>query len=481
MLKKLGIAVAILVAALSVIAALTFAALLPPAMHVPPQRGHAISGVTIWNPGEIERTNQTIIISGGRISEIRDTQPGDAAPLCPGCFVMPGLIDAHVHTPPKLAIGNQRLFSLLYLKYGVTSVRDLGQLDGSVAALQSDIKAGKIAGPRMYRCGPALDGADPAFPGAVSIADSAHAIVMVKQLASGGVDCIKTYTNLPKAAFEGAGQEAAKQKLPLVGHTPHPVNLRDVSNFEIQHFNGVPYLHSAPPQDADYRSEDLIAMSEADIVEVIALMKANAISILPTVANGKARLTASDRVRFPPTPGVKHLPALWEKAWPNIISHPETHEEIDADLAAIPVSLAFLGKARASGVDVLAGSDVVMPYVIPGESLHLEMAMLAEAFGSDQAALEAATLINGRHIDRGQIGQVAVGAYADLLLLKRDPRLNLSAAQDWQILITDGRMYTRADIEQAVAKSDRHFRDGVYSAVMNFAYGFLVSEYSDAE
>ena len=51
---------------------------------------------------------------------------------------MPGLIDAHVHTPPKLAIGNQRLFALLYLAYGVTSVRDMGQTDDSIAALQAD-------------------------------------------------------------------------------------------------------------------------------------------------------------------------------------------------------------------------------------------------------------------------------------------------------------------------------------------------------
>lgn len=451
--------------------------LLPPDVPVPPRSDRMISGVTIWNPGEPLLPGQTIIVKDGRIATIRPTRRGDDAAICQDCIVMPGLIDAHVHTPPKLAIGNQRLFSLLYLKYGVTSVRDLGQTDDSIPDLQADIAAGRIAGPRIYRCGPVLDGDNPSWPSALRVIDSPQAVSTVRRLKAEGASCIKAYTGLPEAAFHAAAAEAKRQGLPLVGHTPHAVNLRDVADFEIQHFNGIPYLHRAPPADADYRSQDVSAMSAADVSEVIALMKARRISILPTQANQTARLTASDRKRFPPTEGLAHLPTFWEQAWPMIVAHPESAEAVAADLEGIAAELAFVGKARRAGIDVLAGTDVVMPYVVPGESLHLQLAMLSAAFGSDEAALAAATHVNGRHVDQGKVGRLAVGQFADLLILRKDPRADLSAVRDWRFLMVGGRMYERAPIDAALARYDRHFRGPYYETVMNRIVEMMASGY----
>ncbi|MBY0344063.1 MAG: amidohydrolase family protein [Sphingomonadales bacterium] len=455
--------------------------LLPPDVTVPPRSDRMIAKVTIWNPGDPLQPDQTIVVTNGLITEIRPTRLEDDPPICPDCIVMPGLIDAHVHTPPQVAIGNQRLFSLLYLKYGVTSVRDLGQTDDSIADLQADIAAGRIAGPRMYRCGPVLDGERPSWPSALRIVDGPQAISAVRTLKASGASCIKTYTGLSRDAFRATAAEARRQGLPLVGHTPHAVNLRDVSDFEVQHFNGIPYLHKRPPEDADYRSQDVSAMTEADIAEVIALMKAQRISILPTQANQKARLTASDRQRFPPTEGFRHLPAFWEQAWPMIVAHPEGAEAVEADLDGIAAELAFIGKARLAGIDVLAGTDVVMPYVVPGESLHLQLAMLSEAFGDDGAALAAATEVNGRYVDRGRVGRIAVGTFADLLVLPKGARPDLAAVRDWQFVMVGGRMYPRAQIDAAVERYDQHFRGAYYETVMNGLVGILVSSFSREE
>ncbi|MFO6428460.1 amidohydrolase family protein [Erythrobacter sp. W302b] len=481
MVRRIGLWSLGILGVLGLAGSLGFWMLFPPDVAVPPSSDRMIAGVTIWNPGEPSQPDQTIIVKDGRIAEIRPSRPDDDPPICPGCIVMPGLIDAHVHTPPQAAIGNQRLFSLLYLKYGVTSVRDLGQTDDSIADLQAEIAAGRIAGPRMYRCGPVLDGERPSWPSALRIVDGAQAIGAVKTLKASGASCIKTYTGLPKEAFSAAATEARRQGLPLVGHTPHAVNLRDVSDFEVQHFNGIPYLHKPPPEDADYRSQDVSAMSEVDIAEVIALMKANRISILPTQANQKARLTASDRKRFPPTEGLRHLPSFWEQAWPMIVAHPESAEAVAADLDGIAAEVAFVGKARLAGIDVLAGTDVVMPYVVPGKSLHLQLAMLSQAFGGDEAALAAATKVNGRHVDRGMVGRIAVGNFADLLILRKGSRPHLAAVRDWQFLTVGGRMYPRAQIDAAVESYDQHFRGAYYETVMNGLVSILASGFSREE
>jgi imidazolonepropionase-like amidohydrolase len=455
--------------------------LLPPDVSAPPRSVRMIAKVAIWNPGEPLQPDQTIIVKDGHITEIRPSRPDDDPPICPGCIAMPGLIDAHVHTPPKLAIGNQRLFSLLYLKYGVTSVRDMGQTDDSIASLQTDIAAGRIAGPRMYRCGPVLEGERPSWPSALSVVDAAQAVSTVKRLKAQGASCIKTYTGLSQAAFDAAAAEAMRQGLPLVGHTPHAVNLRDVSDFEVQHFTGLPYIRKPPPEGFDYRSQDVSAMTEADIAEVIALMKVRRISILPTQANQRARLTASNRQRFPPTDGLGHLPEFWEKAWQMIVAHPETDEAIAQDLDGIAAEVAFVGKARRAGIDVLAGTDVVMPYVVPGESLHLQLAVLSAAFGSNESALAAATGVNGRHVDRGRIGRIAVGNFADLLILQQDPRSDLAAVRDWSFLMVGGRMYERGQIEAAVRSYEQHFRGTYYETVMNGLVGILASSFGHQE
>jgi len=455
--------------------------LLPPDVPVPPRADRIIAGVTIWNPGEPLQPNQTIIVKDGRIAEIRPSRPDDDPSICPDCIVMPGLIDAHIHTPPQLAIGNQRLFSLLYLKYGVTSVRDLGQTDDSIADLQAEIAAGRIAGPRMYRCGPVLDGAQSSWPSALRIEGGPQAVSAVKSLKASGVSCIKAYTGLSRDAFRAAAAETKRQGLPLIGHTPHAVNLRDVSDFEVQHFTGLPYLRRSPPADFDYRSKDVSAMTEADIAELLALMKANRLAILPTQANQKARLTASDRQRFPPTEGLRHLPSFWEQAWPMIVAHPEGAEAVAADLDGIAAELAFVGKARLAGIDVLAGTDVVMPYVVPGESLHLQLAMLSDAFGGDEAALAAATGVNGRHVDRGKVGRIAVGNFADLLILPKGARPDLAAVRDWRFLMVGGRMYPRAQIDAAVESYVKHFRGAYYETVMNGLVGILASSFGRQE
>jgi hypothetical protein len=101
------------IAALLVAALAVYLMLLPPYLAAAPQTEIVLSQVTVFNPGQGRRDAQTITIKYGLIAEIRDARPDDPPPLCQNCIVMPGLSDAHVHTPPAIALGNQRLFALM--------------------------------------------------------------------------------------------------------------------------------------------------------------------------------------------------------------------------------------------------------------------------------------------------------------------------------------------------------------------------------
>jgi cytosine/adenosine deaminase-related metal-dependent hydrolase len=235
----------------------------PAPLPIPARSDVVIAGVTVINPGVERLPDHSIVIRQGRIVEVRPRRTGDPEPLCAGCFAIPGLIDAHVHNPPRVALGNQELFALLYLAHGVTTVRDVGASDGSIARLAKRLNDGHLVGPRMFRCGPVLDGDPPGWPMATIVDNAPEAAAIVDELADDGVDCIKVYNEIKPDAFEAIAAAAKRRGVPVIGHVPHAVGLDRVSDFEAQHMTGVPYLsRPRPPTGWDIRDEDVILLRD---------------------------------------------------------------------------------------------------------------------------------------------------------------------------------------------------------------------------
>jgi hypothetical protein len=442
-----------------------------PKLAAPVTGDTVISNVTILNPGARRISGQSIILRNGRIANIRPYRATDPQPICSGCIAMPGLIDSHVHTPSRLAMGNQRLFALLYLRYGVTSVRDLGQSDGSVANWAAQLNSGAEAGPHVYRCGAILDGPPPGWPSAITVATPQEGRAAVARLAEEGVDCIKTYNHVDPATFAAISHAAREENLPHVGHVPHLVGLAAMaSGFQAQHLTGFPYLRRKPPWDNDIAMADLAAMTDNEVGEAIDIARARQINLTPTLANARLRLTATDPIRFPPPSGADHLPDGWSKIWMTLVPHPaNVPEQIDLQIAGAKRSGAIVALAKASNVDVLAGSDTLMPWVVPGQSLHHEINALAVAFGDNEAALAAATKVNGKYVGRGEIGVLAQGKRADILLLREDPVDDLTALDGWKILFVAGRRYDRHQIDSWLQQYSEHFKSLIYNVFFEIA------------
>jgi cytosine/adenosine deaminase-related metal-dependent hydrolase len=334
----------------------------------------------------------------------------------------------------------------------------------------------------MLRCGPVLDGEPPGWPMAETIRDAAEARATVRRLAAEGVDCIKVYNEVGRAAFEAVAAAAREAGIPLVGHVPHAVGLEHVADFEAQHLTGVPYLaHPRPPVGMDIRSDDLLAMTDAQIEEALDTAVAGRVAFTPTLANFALRLTASDPARFPPTPAARFLPPWWGPAWNLVAGHPEGEAAIGRQLRALATLRDLVARARDHGIDVLAGTDTLMPWVVPGESLWLELEALARAFGDPEAALAAATTVNGRHLAPGEIGVVAVGARADLLVLSADPTRDLAALRTWRIVVAGGRRYDRAPLEASLERHRAYLHAAGPSRVMGLVVGLVAGRYRSAD
>src|SRR5690349_7037854 len=109
------------------------------------------------------QTGMSILVSGDRISKVERGEipvPPDAQIIdVGGKTILPGLIDTHVHSTLM-----DRESLPLFLAAGVTSARDVGAKLEKVQALKADLTSGTQTGPRLFICGPLLDGVEPSFP-----------------------------------------------------------------------------------------------------------------------------------------------------------------------------------------------------------------------------------------------------------------------------------------------------------------------------
>ncbi len=432
---------------------LLWAVLLPPPAPVP-ARGARLEGVTLVEPGRARTSGRTILVEGDRIASIAPTEAPAAAPEA-GLFALPGLVDLHVHHPSLLTPGERELFALLFLFHGVTTVRDTGELFGSLEGHRRRIARGRRAGPRVLRCGPVVDGQPASWPGARAVDGPTAARAAVQALAADGVDCIKAYNYLDRPSLDALRAAAVAAGLPLVGHVPFDVDFRALESMEVQHFMGL--------------TEDWSVLRDAELDRYAEHSRSHGLSHTPTLYafDRASRLDRLDELRR--DPALRWLPRyyavfLWDPAHNPLVDLQSPMAGEDARVRPEGMARA-LRALREAGVPVHVGTDTLNAFVVPGASLHAELRAWVEAGYTPDEVWALATRAAGEVLGMPQLGRLEVGAPADLLLFREDPTLDLAALDTLEGVVADGRRYSRAELERALERQRRHFRARVYDAV----------------
>jgi hypothetical protein len=227
-------------AAISLAGGVLWSGLRPPRIVPHPERDLVIADVTVLEPGTAPLPSRTVSVRGGEIASIEPFRgmPPEAEPDLAGAYLLPGLIDLHVHHPPAVAVGERALFGLLFLAHGVTSVRDTGSFRGSALALAEEIRSAAHVAPRVFACGAVMSGPRSTFPGARTVTDAAEAGQAVAELREAGARCVKLHNGLSREAVEGLRKAAQEAHLPVVAHVPASVLVRDLGGAEVQHLMG---------------------------------------------------------------------------------------------------------------------------------------------------------------------------------------------------------------------------------------------------
>jgi len=442
------------------------------------QNARLIDGLT-----DQPREKVSILVTGERITAVEqdDLTPPTGSQVIDlkGKTVVPGLIDTHVHTT---LMGDDGL--PLFLAAGVTSARDVGGKLENVQQIKTDLNGGKKLGPRLFICGPLLDGADKSFDYAAlaEMLDSIPSPDAVPQkigaLLAAGVDAIKLYFTLPPDTAT-AVIRFVDNRVPVTGHLgyTHSLDVIKAGINGLEHVWISPYNEfcaldmqfgpGASMMDPKFWTKTLKGWEAADLQSHSArtwfdamvehqVNMGTTLDLLWIARCGSEGVQHDPDRRYIPQPALARQKAMAARIGerPDWDIHPGFFDPYQGSKALEKHQQVTRILHEAGGL-VVGGTDCgALAYPPPGFALLREIELLAEAIGT-MAAIKAVTSVAARYLrQQDNIGAVTPGRYADFLVVEGDPLRDTRELRKLTTVYRGGVAYNPQDILARAPKSD---------------------------
>lgn len=410
---------------------------------------HALAKTTVIHAGELltdankgTLKKQSIIIENGKIVDVKKgyikaKSLGDDVELVDlsNNFVMPGMMDMHVHLQGELGPKNDSeklrysaadsvvrsaYFANKTLMAGFTTVRDLGASAEEIFALRDGINRGWVAGPRIIAAGTSV-----AVTGGHGDVDGMSPDLLKAHTAStvcdGPFDCRRATRHAIKFGADvikitstggvlsdtdtGTGQQMADDELKEVVNAAHALGRKVAS-----------HAHAAAGINAALRAGvDSIEHGSYADAESIKLFKENGAFLVPT-------LMAGDTVVSMAKAGKISSPAISAKAI-----------RVGSDM------IENFKRSYKAGVNIAYGTD-------SGVSQHgnngREAVLMYEAGMKPIEIIKSATINSAKLAGKEKVlGTIEAGKYADIIATKKSPLKDIETLLDVNFVMKEGVVY----------------------------------------
>lgn len=350
-----------------------------------------------------------IAIDGGEIAAVSPVALRGVTEIdLTGSWVMPGLIDTHLHFYDVHAVTDEasmRRFEEeelpgrldLFLQHGITSIKSVGDPTGGILATRARIAAGELRGPRLLATGCGITGRD-GHPASTIFRDNPWARArftaevdsvqrmrdVVHVLADQKVDAIKL---LSEGACACAGDPAYVWKNPAF---PTPVELVRLpasllrAGIEAAHERGLRVTVHTAQQTA---AREAVEAGADGLEHGVTAERITDLALVDLMVERETSYT----------------PTLWI----HDAIHPAARENVRAVAEA--------------GVRIVLGSDTFCGRGLFGANTLEEAELMVRAGMTPTQTLVAGTSAAARHCVREDLGVIARGKRADLLVLTADP------------------------------------------------------------
>jgi len=423
-----------------------------PAAPAPPGVLAIVGATVLPMDRDVELPDSTVLVAAGRIVAVgpaSEVVVPDGAEVIDGHgrFLMPGLVDMHVHSWFATDLP-------LFVANGVTTVRNMfgSQLH---VGWRDEVEAGRLFGPSLVTAGPIVDGDPPVWPGSRVVLTPEDARAAVAEHVAGRYDFVKVYNGLPAEAYAALVETAREAGLQVHGHVPRAVGLHGVlaaGQRTVEHLDGFETCLAGATIDLGGFGNLLSAWSRADLERLPALVedvRAAGTFQCPTLVVLRKVLGPDDLDRELSRPELSCVPPMLLSMWKGRAAQGAAAAALAH--AGDAARLATVRELGLAGVPLLLGTDTGNPWVVAGFSVHEELANLVEAGLSPAAALRAATRTPAECLSAtDEFGAVAPGLRADLLLLEADPRADVSTARRRVGVVLRGTWHPESELQQRI-------------------------------
>ena len=343
-----------------------------------------------------------------------------------------------------------------YLAWGVTTVRDVHGALNTVVAFRRRTGTELGGSPRVYAAGAMIDGLPTTYPDAIGVNGEDDARKAVDRLVSAGVDFIKVYSHIDPPLLRAILDEARTFNVAVAAHLgmTDAVSAAKSGVASIEHLTGVPEAISSQRSSmlaAHYRGffsgwtafeRSWGDLDAAALTQTAVRLAAEKITLVPTLILHETLSRLNDpAVRRDSALADVPAEAKQDRDVAGMINRAGwTETEFDAFRRSRPKQDLFVRAFARAGGRIAVGTDAPNQLLVPGYSEHRELELLVQAGLTTREALRAATRNGAVLLGVDSLGLLAPGKVADLVVLTRDPLIDIRNTRAIEAVMIRGRL-----------------------------------------